>query len=67
MRLSELSFTFVNITAKGTVAILGPRSKANSEHIRSITDSVEVPFIETRWNYRPQDVMGEYIKRQMDR
>merc|ERR1719354_1055343 len=43
---------------KSTVAIFGPRSRANSEHIRSITDSVEVPYIETRWNYRPQAAMG---------
>jgi len=46
------------LLGKGTVAILGPRSKPNSEHIRSITDSVEVPYIETRWNYRGQNAMG---------
>jgi len=43
---------------KGTVAIFGPRSKVNSEHIRSITDSMEIPYIETRWNYRSQNVLG---------
>jgi hypothetical protein len=44
---------------KGTVAIFGPRSKANSEHIKSISDSMEIPYIETRWNYRSQDIIGE--------
>ena len=39
---------------KGVVAIFGPTSKFSSEHIRSITDSMEIPFIETRWNYRSQ-------------
>ena len=45
---------------KGTVAIFGPRSKANSEHIKSISDSMEIPYIETRWNYRSQDIIGEH-------
>lgn len=43
---------------KGVVAIFGPRSKASSEHIKHITDSVEIPYIETRWNYRSQNVIG---------
>jgi hypothetical protein len=42
------------------VAIFGPRSKANSEHIKSISDSMEIPYIETRWNYRSQDIIGEH-------
>ena len=44
------------------VAIFGPKSKYSSEHIRSITDSMEIPFIETRWNYRSQKVIGEANK-----
>jgi len=43
---------------KGVVAIFGPLSKSSSEHIRSITDSMEIPYIETRWNYRSQNVIG---------
>ena len=43
---------------KGVVAIFGPLSKPSSEHIRSITDSMEIPYIETRWNYRSQNVIG---------
>ena len=34
-------------------AIFGPQNMASAEHIRSITDVAEVPFIDTRWNMRP--------------
>ena len=34
--------------SKGVVAVLGPQSKANSDHIKSICDNTEVPYIETR-------------------
>ena len=47
-----------HLLEKGVVAIFGPLSKSASEHIRSITDSMEIPFIETRWNYRSQKVIG---------
>merc|ERR1712128_302144 len=47
-----------HLLEKGVVAIFGPLSKFSSEHIRSITDSMEIPFIETRWNYRSQKVIG---------
>ena len=47
-----------HLLEKGVVAILGPLSKYSSEHIRSITDSMEIPYIETRWNYRSQNVIG---------
>jgi len=47
-----------HLLEKGVVAIFGPLSKSSSEHIRSITDSMEIPFIETRWNYRSQKVIG---------
>jgi hypothetical protein len=50
----------VNFAEKGVVAIFGPASKFSSEHIRSITDSMEIPFIETRWNYRSQKVIGGF-------
>ena len=46
------------ISEKGVVAIFGPLSKPSSEHIKSITDSMEIPYIETRWNFRSQKVIG---------
>ena len=47
------------ILQRGVAAIFGPQSHASADHIRSITDSVEIPFIDTRWNYRPsQRILG---------
>ena len=37
----------------GVAAIFGPQSAASADHIRSMLDSVEIPFIDTRWNYKP--------------
>ena len=37
----------------GVAAIFGPQSPASADHIRSMLDSVEIPFIDTRWNYKP--------------
>ena len=34
--------------SKGVVAVLGPQSQTNSDHIKSICDNSEIPFIETR-------------------
>ena len=38
-----------NLLLKGNVmAIFGPQSDSSAEHIKSITDSKEIPFIDTR-------------------
>ena len=34
-------------------AIFGPQNSASADHIRSITDVAEIPFIDTRWNMQP--------------
>ena len=34
-------------------AIFGPQTLSSAEHIRSITDVAEVPFIDTKWNMHP--------------
>ena len=33
-------------------AIFGPQSGTTSSHIQSICDTLEIPHIETRWDYR---------------
>ena len=64
------------------VAVLGPQSKANSDHIKSICDNTEVPFIETRpalterhqlssINLHPDpdkmgDILGEFRRERSD-
>lgn len=39
---------FISVLSKGVVAVLGPQSQTNSDHIKSICDNSEIPFIETR-------------------
>ena len=36
------------VLSKGVVGVLGPQSKRNSDHIKSICDNSEIPYIETR-------------------
>jgi hypothetical protein len=35
----------------GVVAIFGPESGTTSSHVQSICDAMEIPHIETRWDY----------------
>ena len=32
--------------------LFGPQSSVTSSHIQSICDTLEIPHIETRWDYR---------------
>ena len=36
----------------GVAGLFGPQSSVTSSHIQSICDTLEVPHIETRWDYR---------------
>ncbi|XP_050732988.1 glutamate receptor ionotropic, kainate 2-like isoform X3 [Eriocheir sinensis] len=36
----------------GVAAIFGPQSGQTSAHVQSICDALEIPHIETRWDYR---------------
>ncbi len=36
----------------GVAALFGPRSSGTSSHVQSICDSLEVPHVETRWDYK---------------
>ena len=42
------------------VAIFGPHTDAIAEHIKSITDMVEIPFIDTRWQYSFHNPIATY-------
>ncbi|XP_040571507.1 glutamate receptor ionotropic, kainate 2 [Lepeophtheirus salmonis] len=55
VRIAEYdSFTAQRVTCslleKGVIAIFGPQNSANADHIKSITDTLEIPFMDTRWN-----------------
>ena len=39
---------FLSVLSKGVVAVLGPQSERNSDHIKAICDNMEIPYIETR-------------------
>ena len=36
----------------GVAGIFGPQSENTANHVQSISDAMEVPHIETRWNYK---------------
>ena len=36
----------------GMAGLFGPQSSVTSSHIQSICDTLEIPHIETRWDYR---------------
>ncbi|KAF2349278.1 Receptor ligand binding region [Trinorchestia longiramus] len=41
-----------HLLRSGVAAIFGPQSSQTSAHVQSICDALEVPHIETRWDYR---------------
>lgn len=36
----------------GVAAIFGPQSAHTASHVQSICDTMEIPHLETRWDYR---------------
>ena len=36
----------------GVAAIFGPQSEKTANHVQSICDALEVPHIETRWDFK---------------
>ena len=36
----------------GVAALFGPQSSVTASHVQSICDTLEVPHVETRWDYR---------------
>lgn len=41
-------FEVCNLLPKGVMAIFGPQDDTVAEHMKTITDMVEIPFIDTR-------------------
>ena len=42
------------------VGIFGPQTDSIAEHVKSITDMVEIPFIDTRW-FMPSCIVTDAI------
>ena len=47
-----LFFTVCHLLRSGVAALFGPQSGTTSSHVQSICDAMEIPHIETRWDYR---------------
>ena len=41
-----------HLLRSGVAALFGPQSGTTSSHVQSICDAMEIPHIETRWDYR---------------
>lgn len=53
--LSGLNLCIVavcHLLRSGVAALFGPQSGTTSSHVQSICDAMEIPHIETRWDYR---------------
>ncbi|KAK0092566.1 hypothetical protein PV326_001143, partial [Microctonus aethiopoides] len=41
-----------HLLSTGVAAIFGPQSAQTASHVQSICDTMEIPHLETRWDYR---------------
>lgn len=41
-----------DLLPNGIAGVFGPRSESTANHIESICDAMEIPHIETRWDYK---------------
>ena len=41
-----------HLLRSGVAALFGPQSGTTSSHVQSICDAMEIPHIETRWDFR---------------
>lgn len=46
------SCTVCHLLRGGVAAIFGPQSAHTASHVQSICDTMEIPHLETRWDYR---------------
>ena len=48
----NITFSVCHLLRSGVAALFGPQSGTTSSHVQSICDAMEIPHIETRWDYR---------------
>ena len=53
-KVTDLFFflTVCHLLRSGVAALFGPQSGTTSSHVQSICDAMEIPHIETRWDFR---------------
>ena len=49
--VNQLFASVCHLLRSGVAALFGPESGTTSSHIQSICDAMEIPHIETRWDY----------------
>ena len=49
---SRFFFPVCKALKNGMAGLFGPQSSVTSSHIQSICDTLEIPHMETRWDYR---------------
>lgn len=53
LAIQHLTFyTVCHLLRSGVAAIFGPQSAPAAAHVQSICDTMELPHLETRWDYR---------------
>lgn len=52
LKTFRVSTSVCRALSSGVAALFGPRSGGTSSHVQSICDTLEVPHIETRWDYK---------------
>ncbi|KAG8194658.1 hypothetical protein JTE90_003129 [Oedothorax gibbosus] len=50
----EVSKKVCKLLRQGVAGVFGPQSPTGATHVQSISDVLEVPHVETRWEYRVQ-------------
>jgi hypothetical protein len=53
--LSILPVAVCYMLREGIAGMFGPMSSLSAAHVQSISDSLNVPHIETRWDFRDED------------
>ncbi|XP_033635922.1 glutamate receptor ionotropic, kainate 2-like [Asterias rubens] len=53
----EATKTVCRQLSKGVAAVFGPNSRESSETIASVCNSMDMPLVETRWDYRERGSM----------
>lgn len=48
----SIIYTVCHLLRSGVAAIFGPQSAPAAAHVQSICDTMELPHLETRWDYR---------------
>jgi len=48
----QISITVCHLLRGGVAAIFGPQNAQTASHVQSICDTMEIPHLETRWDWR---------------